>query len=193
MDEQTRLTYLTRHYYELQGIRTAPMWLAFLAMQLDQNSACARTWRKDLLVTLVMFLMIFFSWLAGRYYRRRFGWLNPTWITLPTDLFYWSLVLGFFIWTLYALIFLDFFGNLPYMFTIIWMSPSFNEENPRLRRIYYALAGAVVISSTLFIQLTHRNNTLILAIQCLVLLALGVADHLLLMSLCTPPSEDAHA
>jgi MFS family permease len=140
-----------------------------------------------------MFLMVFFSWLAGRYYRRRFGWLNPTWITLPTSLFYWSLVLGFLIWSLYALIFLRFFGNLPYLFMTVWISPLFNEENPPIRRIYFALAGAVVISSTLFIQLTHRNNALILVIQCFVLLALGIADHLLLMSLCTPPREDAHA
>jgi MFS family permease len=162
-------------------------------MQLDQNSIYSKTWIKDLLVTLVMFLMIFVSWLASRFYRRRFGWLDPTWITLPTNLFYWSIVLCFLIWSLYALILLQFFGSLPYWLTIIWISPLFNEENPPIRRIYFALAGTVVISSTLFIQLTHRNNTLILVIQCVVLLALGVADHLLLMSLCTPPREDAHA
>jgi hypothetical protein len=193
MDDQNRLTYLTRHYYELQGIRTAPMWLAFLAIQLVQSSVYKGTWIKYLLVALIMFLMIFFSWLAGRYYRRRFGWLDPTWITLPMSRLYWSVVLCLFIWSLYVLIFLNIRGNLPYYLTIIWISPLFNEENPRLRRIYYALAGAVVISSTVFIQLTHRNNAFILAIQCLVLLALGIADHLLLMSLCTPPREDAHA
>jgi hypothetical protein len=193
MDERSRLTYLTRHYYELQGIRTAPLWLGFLAIQLNQNSVYSGTWIKDLQATLVMFLMFFFSWLASRYYRSRFGWLDPTWITLPTSRLYWSLVLGSAIFSFYRIIFTSYRGDLPYIFTIVWISPLFNEENPRMRRIYYALAGSVVVFSTFFIQLTHRNNAFILVIQCLALLALGIADHLLLMSLCTPPHENAHA
>jgi hypothetical protein len=69
----------------------------------------------------------------------------------------------------------------------------FNNENPPLRRIYFALAGAVVVFSALFLQLNHWDGRIIVVIQCLVLLALGIADHLLLMSLCTPPREDADA
>jgi hypothetical protein len=193
MDDQSRLTYLTHHYYELQGIRTAPMWIAFVAMQVDTNSAFSRTIRNDLLASLAMFVMFFFSWLAGRYYRRRFGGLNPSWIALPTSLFYWCIVLGFFIWSIYSLVFLHFLGNLPYWFTILWISPLFNSENPSLRRIYFAVGGAVVIFSALFLQLTHRDGRIIIVIQCLVLLALGIADHLLLMSLLTPAREEADA
>jgi hypothetical protein len=193
MDDQSRLTYLARHYYELQGIRTAPWWLAIVAMLAGSKPAYSGTWIKDLLGTLVMFLMLFFSWLAGRYYRRRFGWLNPSWITLPKSLFYWSIVLCFFIWNIYALSFLHFFGNMPYWITILWISPLFNKENPPIRRIYFAMAGAVVIFFALFLQLNHWDGRIIDVIQCLVLLALGIADHLLLMSLCTPPREDADA
>jgi hypothetical protein len=193
MDDQGRLTYLTRHYYELQGIRTAPMWLAFLATQANPNIAHFRGIRYDVAALMAMGLLFFFSWLAGRYYRRRFGWLDPTWIAFPTSRFYWSLFLGLSIWSFYSIVFLHFRGNLPFALTLAWISPLFNNENPPLRRIYFALAGAVVVFSALFLQLNHWDGRIIVVIQCLVLLALGIADHLLLMSLCTPPREDADA
>jgi hypothetical protein len=69
----------------------------------------------------------------------------------------------------------------------------FNAENPLRRRIYFALAGMVVVFSALFLQIVQWDGRIIIVIQCVVLLALGVADHLLLMSLCTPVREDADA
>ena len=79
------------------------------------------------------------------------------------------------------------------MYTLVWISPLFNAENPLLRRAYFGLAGLVVVSSALFLQIAHWDGGIIIVIQCLVLLALGVADHLLLMSLCTPPQEESNA
>lgn len=193
MDDCIRLTYLTRHYYELQGIRTAPMWLCFLAMQAQPYAVHSHGRWNDLFVSLAMCLMIFFSWLAGKYYRSRFGWLNPTWISLPKSRFYWSLVLCLATWGIFSIVFLGFLGSLPYMLTLVWISPLFNKENLPLRRIYFAVAGAVVVSSALYLQLTHRDGRMIVVIQCLVLLALGVADHLLLMSLLAPAREAADA
>jgi hypothetical protein len=55
------------------------------------------------------------------------------------------------------------------------------------------MAGAVVIFFALFLQLNHWDGRIIDVIQCLVLLALGIADHLLLMSLCTPVRGNANA
>jgi len=133
------------------------------------------------------------QWLASRYYRRRFGWLKPTWITLPTSRLYWSLYLGFGVWSFYCIIFSHFHGYWPYVYTLVWISPLFNAENPLLRRAYFGLAGLVVVSSALFLQIAHWDGGIIIVIQCLVLLALGVADHLLLMSLCTPPQEESNA
>ncbi|MGA2650357.1 MAG: hypothetical protein ABSF28_07530 [Terracidiphilus sp.] len=193
MDDSIRLTYLTRHYYELQGIRTAPMWLCFLAMQTHPDSVRSYGKWNDLFPSVAMCLMILFSWLAGRYYRRRFGWLNPAWISLPKSRFYWSLVMCLAIWSFFSLIFLGFLGNLPYVLTLVWISPLFNKENLPLRRIYFAVAGAVVVFSALFLQITHRDGRIIVVIQCLVLLALGIADHLLLMSLLAPAREAADA
>jgi hypothetical protein len=202
MDDRSRLTYLTRHYYELQGIRTAPVWLTLLVCETDSLGIAKFDGfgaeidgpALHFFATLLWIgLMAYFSWLAGRYYHRRFGWLTPEWIAFPTSRVYWSLYIGCFVWCIYCIVFSGFRGELPYVFTIVWISPLFKAENPPLRRIYFALAGALVVSSTLFIQLTQRNNALIIVIQCIALVALGIADHLLLMSLCTPPREDADA
>jgi len=196
MDDRSRLTYLTRYYYELQGIRTLPMWLYFVAIQPINNSAYFTYFKgpaRDLFPFIAVGLAGVFTWLGGRYYRRRFGWLNPTWITYPTSRVYWSLFLGSFVWAIYCIVFSHFRGYFPYAFTIVWISPLFNAENLPIRRIYFALAGLVVVSSALFLQIAYSDGRIIIVIQCAVLLALGVADHLLLMSLCTPPREDADA
>jgi hypothetical protein len=140
-----------------------------------------------------MGLMAWWSWWAGRYYAHRFGRVESTWIPLPTSRLYWSLVMGCFIFSMYRIIFTSYRGDLPYMFTLVWLSPLFNGENPLVRRIYYAVAGALVLSSTYYLQFNHIGNNFIIAIQCVVLLALGLADHLLLMSLRAPAHEDAVA
>jgi hypothetical protein len=197
-DDSTRLTYLTRYYYELQGIRTAPAWLSILAIQIDtmMPPSCNHGHLAlliDTIVLLTIVLMGLFSWLAGRYYRHQFGWLQPTWIIFPKSRLYWSLLLGSVIFAFYRIIFTSSRGDLPYIFTLVWISPFFNKENPPIRRMYYALAGAVVVSTALCIQLAHWGNRIIIAIQCVVLLALGLADHLLLMSLRAPVREEADA
>jgi hypothetical protein len=195
MDDQSRLTYLTRHYYELQGIRTAPLWLCSLAFQANIyfDSVHIKGIIPALLPLMAIGLMGVFMWLAGRYYRNRFGWLNPTWISLPKSRLYWSLYWVVGIWSFYCIFISHFRGFLPYVFTIVWISPLFNAENPLRRRIYFALAGMVVVFSALFLQIVQWDGRIIIVIQCVVLLALGVADHLLLMSLCTPVREDADA
>ncbi|MGA7831385.1 MAG: hypothetical protein WCA21_10520 [Terracidiphilus sp.] len=195
MDDQSRLTYLTRYYYELQGIRTAPLWLCGLVFQVNIyfDSGYSKGYFRVLFLLTAIGLMGLFMWLAGRYYRHRFGWLNPTWISLPDSRVYWSLYWFVGIWAFYCIFISHFRGFFPYVFTIVWISPLFNAENPPVRRIYFGLAGAVVIFSALFLQIAHGDGRIIIAIQCVVLLALGVADHLLLMSLCTPPNENADA
>jgi hypothetical protein len=190
MDDQSRLTYLTRHYYDLQGIRTAPTWISLLVFQVTPKSSNGLAWA---MVFLTLGLMSLWSWLAQRYYARRFGRVESTWIFLPTSRLYWGLLLGAVAFSMYRVIFTNHYGDLPYIFTLVWMSPLFNSENPLLRRAYYAVAGAVVISLTYYIQFNRIGNKFVIAIQCIVLLALGLADHLLLMSLRTPAHEDAVA
>jgi hypothetical protein len=193
MDDCSRLTYLTRYYYQLQGIRTLPLWIYLVVIQPNGNTVYSKGPAQAVFPMIAVGLAGVFVWLGGRYYRRRFGWLNPTWITYPTSRVYWSLFLGSFIWAIYCIVFSGFHGFFPYAFTIVWISPLFNAENPLLRRAYFALAGMMVVSSALFLQIAHWDGRIIIFVQCFVLLALGIADHLLLMSLCTPPREDADA
>ena len=135
------------------------------------------------------------SWLAGRFYRRQFGMLaggldfcSPQAASIGACCSALSSLLFI------SIIFTSFRGDFGlYIFTLVWISPLFNEENPPPRRIYYALAGALVVSTTLYIQLAHRDSRIIIVIQCIVLLALGLADHLLLMSLRSPRREEADA
>lgn len=145
------------------------------------------------MVFLTLGLMALWSSLAGRYYARWFGRVESAWIFPPTSRFYWGLLVGFFIVSTYRIFFTSYHDDAPYIFTLVWLRPLFSRENPLLRRAYYAVAGALVIFSTFYLQLNHRGNTFIIAIQCIVLLTLGLADHLLLMSLRTPTREDAVA
>jgi hypothetical protein len=193
MDDQRRLTYLTRYYYELQGIRTLPLWIYLVFIQANFNSVNSKGSGQAVFPLIAVGLTGVFMWLAGRYYRHRFGWLSPTWITFPTSRLYWSLYWVVGIWSFYCIFISHFRGFFPYAFTIVWTSPLFNAENPLLRRAYFALAGMVVVFSALFLQIVQWDGRIIIVIQCVVLLALGVADHLLLMSLCTPVRENADA
>ena len=200
MDDLGRLTYFTRHYYELQGIRTAPAWITLIVIQAESTIAPTSSMQAGFyfgIVFLVIGLMGVWQWLASRYYLRRFGRVESNWIVLPTSRLYWGLVLSQLIFSLYRIGFTsspgDLLGSLPYMFTCIWIYPLFDNENPLLRRVYYALVGATVICSTYHIQLNHEDNKFIIIIQCAALLALGLADHLLLMSLRAPGSEEADA
>ncbi len=193
MDDHSQLIYLTRHYYELQGIRTLPLWFFMLAIQFQPNSAHTNGPVHDVFIFAAICLMALCQWLAGRYYRSRFGWLKPTWIIFPTSRVYWVLVHCFFFWFIYSLFFLHFHGNLPYLLTLAWVSPAFSDENLPVRRIYFALAGAMVVFSSLFLQIARWDGRIIIAIQCVALVALGIADHLLLMSLCIPLRENADA
>jgi len=193
MDDQSRLTYLARHYYELQGIRIAPLWFFWIVMLAKPGFFE----RHGVLILVPLGLVWLWPWLAGRYYSRRFGMVNPTWSVLPTRRIYWSLsfALCFMVWMMYCICCdRDFFWSMPYIIPVLYFGPPlFDSENPTLRRVYYALAATLSVASIVFIQLTHRESSQIFVILCLIALALCIADHLLLMSLCIPPRENADA
>jgi hypothetical protein len=196
MDDQIRLTYLTRYYYELQGLRTAPLWLFFVltipaAPYLNEPIGAA-------FPLIAVGLMGIFTWLGGRYYRRRFGWLNPAGNNFPKSRVYWSLYWGAGVCAICCIFSSHFFSSrffelFPILFIIVWINPLFNTENPLVRRTYYALGGIVVAPSALFLLIAHWDGRIIIVIQCIVLLALCLADHLLMMSLCIPPRDNADA
>ncbi len=193
MKDQKRLTYLTRHYYELQGIRIAPLWFFWIVILAKPTYFE----RHGVFILVAAGLVWLWPWLASRYYKRRFGLVNPAWRIFTTGRIYWSLSISlcFMVWMIYCICFdKDFFWSMPYYVPILYCGPPlFDSENPPLRRVYYALAATLSVASTMLIQLTHRENSLIFVILCLIALALCVADHLFLMSLCIPLREDTDA
>src|SRR5665213_1685824 len=78
MDGRDRITFVTKNYGALQGLRFTPAWL-FLAIapwvsQLpDHSPTFARDYTR---IAMIVFCGVWI-WLVGRYYRRRYGAVQP--------------------------------------------------------------------------------------------------------------------
>ncbi len=201
MDYQNRLTYLTRYYYTLQGVRFAPLWSAFLCLFLymrlfavnREALSAGALW--SLLLGLLALQVLWF-WMAKRYYRWRFGWLKPDPLRFtkkrPQGPIFYIVWLSFFAWVIYSRVThsSEFF---PYLLALFLCQPVLDAENPRIRRICYGLGCGLIVASALCTRLAHLDGSLYIVTLLAVMLALGIADHLLLLSLMTPSREDADA
>jgi hypothetical protein len=131
-----------------------------------------------------------------RYYRWRFGRLevNQTALTIG---FNW-------VWIYFAL---EFCSNKPWSSTpwnwsdspwfagpviaIMLILPTFDSQNSLARRVEYAVGSALIATVTTLSSLCRWDARGFIAITCVTVLALGIADHVLLMSLRAPRREDA--
>lgn len=201
MDTLNRLTYLTRYYYELQSVRFAPVWLGFLCLLLFQmlfapqlESLGARGLWTLLLGLLT--LQVLWYWLANRYYKSRFGWLKPDPLRFIKQKrrgpLFFILFLAFLVWATVCRIHHS-AAFVPYLVPLLLGQLTFDTENPPLRRIYFGAGCGLIVASVLLTRFASLDGTLYFATLCGVLLALGLADHLLLMSLRTPPQKEADA
>jgi hypothetical protein len=201
MDNQNRLTYLTRYYYALQGVRFAPLWGTFLCLFLylrvfAMNSEALSAGALWTLLLGLLALQVLWYWMAKRYYRRRFGWLKPDPLRFvkkrPQGPIFYIVWLIFLAWMIYCRVIhsSEFF---PYLLALLLCQPVLDVENPRIRRICYGLGCGLIVASALSNRIAHLDGTLYIVTLFAVMLALGIADHLLLLSLMTPPNEDADA
>lgn len=201
MDNQSRLTFLTQYYYELQGVRFAPLWVAGLVLGLVQMphdvqpSGCGWGAAWSALGALLA-IQVLWYWVANEYYRRRYGWLKPDPFRFvdrrPTERV-WSI---FILSSLALVIFcrLNHWGSFfPYFVALLMCQPVLNPENPLIRRINYGTGGGLVAASALISTFAHLDGAIYFVTLCGVMLALSLADHLLLISLMTPPREDDDA
>jgi hypothetical protein len=62
-----------------------------------------------------------------------------------------------------------------------------------MRRINYGVGAGLIAASAMLNRLAHVDGAIFFATLCLIMLALGVADHLLLLGLLAPPRENADA
>jgi len=201
MDNQNRLTYLARYYYTLQGIRFAPLWSAFLCLFLYMrlftvNREALSVGALWSLLLGLLALQVLWFWMAKRYYRRRFGWLRPDPLRFskkrPQGPIFYIAWLFFFAWMIYCRVIhsSEFF---PYLLALFLCQPVLDAENPRIRRICYGLGCGLIVASALCTRFAHLDGSLYIVALFAVMLVLGIADHMLLLSLMAPYREDADA
>jgi len=202
MDDQIRLTYLPRHYYELQSLRFAPFWIASLAC-LIYNSLpghwVARGPAGRVLPDLGVYAVeILWYWLTMRYYRWRIGQMEVEQNIISIGFPWWL------IWFTMDMSSTKPWSHVPWSWTsnpwlrAIWivvllLLPLIDTKNPLARRVAYLLASAAVAFVTVLSVVYGWDTRPFIATTCLTALALGVADHMLLMTLRAPVREEANA
>jgi hypothetical protein len=201
MDDHRRLTFLTRYYYNLQGVRFAPLWIAGLFLlfawmphyaKYDHIGAGAFCYALG----AVLAIQVLWYSLATWYYRRRFGWLNPDPYRFakrkPDAPLWWTIMLPMTAWAIYCRVnhSAAFF---PYFLAFIFTQPVYNAENPPIRRVAYGIGAGLITASALLNRFNRADGAIFFATLCVIMLALAIADHLLLLSLLTPPRENADA
>ncbi|MGD0892525.1 MAG: hypothetical protein ABR923_13430 [Terracidiphilus sp.] len=198
MNDKGRLTYLARNYYALQGVRFAPLWIAglllvFIWMPHFEECNCIGWGALYTAIAVTAILEAVWFWMASVYYRRRFGWLEPAKLRLATpgsgNLFWWVSILGLLAWAVYCRVnhSAAFF---PYFVAFVMAQPVFDGENPPARRIEYGIGGVLIAASAPFSILIQNNGTIYFATLCVCMLALSIADHLLLLTLMKPVGTD---
>lgn len=198
MEKYDRLSYLTRHYYDLQGLRLAPLWVAGLLIA-PVRSQLGVTGKIALAVGFLLVFLLWF-WLISRYYRTHFGWSKPV---LPlfarrTPPRWFHLL---FLFALFALILVPAFVPfsvrpsmwVPFYFAYMVSNFLFDSEAPRARTICYGAGVTLLIVAGLLGLFRVGNPLMLFTAMCATMLALAITDHLLLLHLFGTAGEEADA
>jgi hypothetical protein len=199
MNDQWRLTYLTRYYYSLQGLRFAPLWIAgllliFLWLPHFEQCNCVAPGMVYAVLSAVLLVEAAWFWLASLYYRRTFGSVKPAPLRVATpgaaSPFWWIAIMGLLAWAVYCRVHHS-AAFFPYFVAFVMAQPVFDPRNPPLRRVEYGLGGILIAGSVSLGMLLLNDGTIYFATLCIVMLALSIADHLLLKSLAKPAAPHA--
>jgi hypothetical protein len=201
MDDAARLTFLTRYYYDLQGVRFAPLWIAgllllFAWMPHYANCNCIGWGAVCCALGGVLAIQALWYWMANGYYRRRFGCLKPHPYLFakpkPHGPFWWACLLSIVVWAIYCRVHHT-AAFIPFMLAFFLTQPVYNAENPPIRRIHYGVGAGLIAASAMLSWIARSDGVIYFVTLCIVMLALGIADHLLLLGLLTPAREDGDA
>jgi hypothetical protein len=198
--DRERLTFLTRYYYDLQGVRFAPLWIGGLLLLFAWMPHYAH--RDHIGWGAVCYALggllavqALWYWVAKSYYRRRFGWLKPDPYRFAKQqrpgLFWWIVLLSLTGWAIYCRVHRT-GAFLPYMLAFFMTQPVYNAENPPIRRITYGVGAGLIAASALLSWTMNLDGAIYFASLCFIMLGLGIADHLLLLGL-TPARDGADA
>jgi hypothetical protein len=199
MHDRRRLTFLTHYYYDLQGVRFAPLWIAGLFLLFAWMPHYAKYdhigWKAFCYaIGSVLAIQVLWYSMGTWYYRRRFGWLKPDPYRFakrkPNAPLWWIFALSLTVWAIYCGVnhTAAFF---PYFLAFFLTQPVYDAENPPIRRVAYGVGAALIAASALLNRFTSSDGAIFFATLCVIMLALAIADHLLLLGLLTPPRESA--
>ncbi len=202
MNEYERIRFLTANYFSLQGLRFTPLWL-FLVLRPwggvlpDHRPIYVRDY-----VTLAMLLVCgLWIWLAGRYYRNRYGRVQSSPQPWSCSFFIVGVVVTYFAF------FLADETNPPVSFVAVWWGcwlgaqALWTPSGIGARRICYGIAAICLlalallpltgwIASSQLLTAYHPSGAILLGI---IMLTLGVLDHMLLVRLISQPMRSVNA
>jgi hypothetical protein len=201
MDNPYRLRFLTKHYFSLQGLRFTPVWLILVLRPWGDVLPNHRpTYVRDY-VTMTMFLFCgVWIWLAGRYYRRRYGRV----VAKPQPWWCWLFVMCAL--AVYFACSLADEKNPPVSFVAVWWSCWLSAQalyfvGIGARRFYYGIAAVCMLALALLpstgwitasrlLSAYHPSGAVLLG---LIMTALGVLDHFQLVRMFAQPAGTANA
>jgi hypothetical protein len=198
MNERARITFLTKNYSALQGLRFTSFWL-FLAISPwvsllpDHRPTFIRDYTR---IAMLLFCGIWI-WLAGRYYRRHYGLVQSKshswWYPL-------GMVGAIAVWVLCC--WLD-EKNPPISFQALWWACLLGWQGlisipNRTRRFYYGVAAIIMLVMSLLpltgriaaSQILNADHPFGLILLNCVMVILGILDHLLLVRMFSLASAD---
>lgn len=198
---QSRTEFVTRHYYQLQGLRLVPLGLILLCFAvgnalgwMDQRDVSPHIRATFLTrVGLVMWVALLLALAAPFYYRRRYGSVEPLdrsarnrWITATAVGFLFLIPIDRR---------LDWPVSLHVM--VVGLSLVVTAWHDGNARRHYMTAGLVWLAASLLPELDVSPRGLTIAtfgLGGVTLIACGIGDHLLLTrTLVTPKGKDDDA
>lgn len=200
MNNSDRLRFLTSNYFALQGLRFTPLWL-FLVFRpwFDVVPNHRPFYLRDWLTLAMLLLCGAWIWLAGNLYHRRYGTVKakswPWWHTLC----FVAVIAAYF-----ACYQAD-YKNPPLSFAALWWScvlaaRAVWQSGSESRRFAYSLSGICMlvlatvplagrISSSQLLNAYHPSGAVLLGV---LMVTLGILDHLELVRLISLQSQSAH-
>lgn len=200
MEERERIRFLASHYSALQGLRFTPFWL-FIALSPWRYAMPdhAPTFLRDYATIAMLLFGIAWAWLAGKFYRARYG-------SVQSKPLHWShflfagISLAAYIWC-----YLADEKNPPVSFVAAWWGCFLGAQGlwtgTDSRRISYAAAAICMlllglvpltgrVSPHRLFSAEHPSGMILLGT---IMLCLGILDHFELVRLLSPASRSTHA
>lgn len=185
------LRYVTEHFRDLQGLRSAPFWATALTL----CAAERMPWRLPVVDITLLFLSLGWMFWSGRWYRRRYGVVKKSKLPVPSEIISilhpetrphsarnWYLVYFLLLALLFHRLFSGHEDQFGLLAIAVFLLPRCFHPAPangliRLRR-FFSIAGSIVISAMYFDYLfTRQGMWPYQATMFSILLMLDLYDH----------------